>query len=113
MRYIKKFENIINPKFRSGDYIISHINIDWNATKKEIELINYLNNNIGQIPFDNNLDKNYYLVYYDVKPNKDILFYFKLENDKYMIPIEYRTIIAVSKNKEDLELKLAANKYNL
>ena len=123
MKYIKTYENILNSnkflditKLEVGDYIL--LNIDDGLP---VNLIKYLNNNVGQIAYQENLIRNRFItVNFFETPNKNIPIQYFLDRDDYQKKyniyqrvIDKYYITAISKNKEDLEIKLAANKYNI
>ena len=131
MKYIKLFEEIDN-KPEVGDYVIC---VEFDSGLSGLEKFNhFLSNNIGKIIFiatgQNHDDIEYYVTFDN--PPEDILdyaFYTKrlryinnIDKDEYeMVNDEYtnitemdgQNIIHCSKNKEELEIKLAGNKYNL
>ena len=115
MRHLKTYENM-SDNLHIGDYILVHYDLD---PVLDIELANYLNNNIGQIPYGSDLSKKYITVNYHTTPNKRILDYFQDQTDYEKIDNIYRRvieksyIIAVSKNKDDIEAIVDGNKYNL
>jgi len=105
MKHIKKFETTDKPQI--NDYVICHEEYD-----DDVEGINtFLDNNIGQIigRFNNNDITSPFLVKYENIPN-DIGYMFNKDKSRQMLNYE---IIHFSKNKEDLEHVLSANKYNL
>jgi hypothetical protein len=90
MKYLKTFENVNEPEV--GYFVIGdHINFTWakNIIKSNIGEIIKIDNNSGEIPYN---------VSYD---NDNI---FKLYDNE---------ILHFSKNKEDLEIYIQVNKYNL
>lgn len=108
MKHLKTYEAInITPEV--GDYVIAN---SIYASKK---LQSFFNSNIGQI-IEKVKDVNkkspdiiLYKVYYDpyeVEPNNVIL-----DDNSWLFDVD--EILHISKNKEDLELILSANKYNL
>ena len=115
MRHLKTYENM-SDNLHIGDYILVHYDLD---PVLDIELANYLNNNIGQIPYGSDLSKKYITVNYHTTPNKRILDYFQDQTDYEKIDNIYRRvieksyIIAVSKNEDDIEAIVDGNKYNL
>jgi len=115
MRHLKTYENM-SDNLHIGDYILVHYDLD---PVLDIELANYLNNNIGQIPYGSDLSKKYITVNYHTTPNKRILDYFQDQTDYektyniYRRVIEKSYIIAVSKNKDDIKAIVDGNKYNL
>ena len=124
MKYIKMFENL---KPEVGDYVICKEDGD---TYSSIEFNNYLSNSVGRI-IKNSSDSLFHVTF-DHLPSDDVLKYsfyvakssiirnldkskYKMFNDKYtnVTILDKTDIIDWSKNKEELELKLAANKYNI
>ena len=124
MKYIKMFENL---KPEVGDYVICKEDGD---TYSSIEFNNYLSNSVGRI-IKNSSDSLFHVTF-DRLPSDDVLKYsfyvakssiirnldkskYKMFNDKYtnVTILDKTDIIDWSKNKEELELKLAANKYNI
>ena len=128
MKYIKTFEqkkhketlNIGKPKV--GNYIIYK---DSKKSTCEVDILfdEFVANNIGKIykkrKFASNLttgEGSGYLVEYDNIPKK-IKDYFHTETDNFNEPLireaKKDEIIYWSKNKEDIEMILAAKKYNI
>ena len=126
MKYIKTYEIYISDNIHIGDYILVHYKdtttFGSNSKNNEV-IINYLNNNIAQISsFDTgtpNIKDEYIIVKYETPPDKNILKFFqtrynkKLNKKFYDKIINKKYIIAVSKNKEELETKIQTIKYNL
>jgi hypothetical protein len=117
MKYIKTYENIIKEP-QIGDYVI----IDYEFPDKE--WTQYITNSIGQIIITSNNRSSDLLIrfyvtkqVYDnfVKINGDKYNSFNIENNNIYINIRLlkNRIKYISKNKEELEIILAANKYNL
>ena len=100
MKYLKTFERNKNPQI--GDYVICQ-EYDTND-----DILKFINNNIGVLVEINN-DHFNYLIEYENIPN-NIISYFRHGNQRQMTLGE---IIHCSDNKEDLELILNANKYNI
>jgi len=110
MKYLKEFEIINNGQPKRGDYVIVNYNYgDFH------NLNNFLNNNIGKILDINN---NEIYISYNVL-EKDMLesiktYFITYEDNIYKISLEMEyTDINFSSNKEDLEILLQANKFNL
>lgn len=114
MRYIKTYEEI-NPwldpsKVRIGDYVLLH-------TFSPID--EYVDNNIGEVIDIGNNEVG--VSFSPDKPTNMKFFfdvYFKLYADRYGEKYFYRKfkkhdIKYTSQYKEDLEIMLTANKYNL
>jgi len=91
-----------------GDYVICEENLMTNATNRKRICIS---NNIGNIiDYNPTINSDYkYMVYYENAPED--LFWFN-GKDKVR-QMSRKEIIYYSKNKEDLEIYLDANKYNL
>ena len=112
MKYIKNFEKININKPEIGDYVIA-IDEDTHTDVK-----NFINNNIGKIVNIKN-HKRFGVLYHTKYTNvdDDIEEWFTKENNldkKCGIRCFYlHEIIAFSKNIEDLDTILNANKYNL
>jgi len=107
MKYIKQYESINNIP-QVGDYIL----FEDSDLKKEIS--NFMSNNIGLI-VSKELVLYDYVVKYENVPD-ELTPYFSYAYLKYgrnCRGIERSDIIYFSSNKEDLEIRLQANKYNL
>jgi len=107
MKYIKKFENT-EDKPKVGDYVLISIDND--------EENDFYSNNPGQIIKFFTLQKYRFTVMISYGKNipdnmKNIL----LLNKRcgYYKIFDYEDIFIFSKNKEDLKLKIASNKFNL
>lgn len=104
-------ENINENEPEKGDYILCNINID-------VPIFNFINNTISKL-YDkyiwNNLQR-VYIIQYDNVPN-DIKDQFSKHNrnDKsfYTFDIAKCAIKNWSKNKEELEMILKSNKFNI
>lgn len=111
MKYLKKFENLNNP-IEIGDYVICDEAILDYTDKEYMKAINFVSNNIGKYVKYLIADK-YAVIQFENVPD-DIKEYFsaddEFENCRNMYMFE---IIMHSKSKEELESKLAADKYNL
>lgn len=103
MKYIKKFEDINEPEV--GDYVICSEEHDGLSKK----LIDFTSNNIGQLIEIDGTQYYPFVVKYDDNVPLELEVNF-LHNTRGMMRAE---IIHYSKNKEDLEMILNANKYNL
>jgi len=100
MKYIKTYES--RPKaIEDGEYVIIRINYNQkNYIKKEWQM--FIKNNVGKI-------KSHYYI-------EDHLIYiidFNSGIDDGHRRFKHEEILAHSKNKEELEIQLVANKYNL
>jgi len=115
MRHLKTYENM-SDNLHIGDYVLVHYDesIEFGRGNDEI-IIDYLNSNIAQILSFDRPDDNYITVNYETKPSKRILMFFEPSVNKklYKKVINKNYIIAVGKDKEELEAKLTAKKYNL
>ena len=107
MKYLKRFENI---NIKEGDYVIIGPYGHYNT-----HLTNYVNNNVGR------LEQNYreeglslIEVSFDKTPPKEIIntFYQRRDN-KWVKSFDENQIVDSDVSKENLELKLAAKKYNI
>ena len=111
MKYIKKFENVkIEPKI--GDYVIIEPSSLFvhGSTFSDLTTKEFISNNIGQITHIQNPEQCRPIIsvrYFNI-PSHLIKFFHTYCRD-------YRKdeIVEISKNKEELELKLQAKKYNL
>jgi len=113
----KLFENKQEPQI--GDYVICDIEVAIDI--KDINYVmeqkykNFLRNNIGKY-VKNVPDARFsYCIAYDYIPNEFKFFIRKYDDfpNVQIIGVERSEILVFSKNKEDLEVKLNANKYNL
>ena len=106
MKYIKKFENLKDEP-EVGDYTIC---ISPNFVVNE-KLIDFIESNIGRITkmydVSSLKSKKYYILYDNVPISLEYYF------DKNTRIFNEDEIIEFAKTKEDLEIKLQANKYNL
>ena len=73
--------------------------------------LEFVQNNIGQIIGCNNYNNNYTVAYYNIPEN--IKIWFDTYNYIMAININDTNIKYYSKNKEELELILLNNKYNI
>ena len=108
----KIFENL-KSELKVGDYVLMRSN----ASAKE--LLEFINNNIGQVIKINNFEDLRIRVRYNNIPDNVIPWFGFAERQ---FPPSIRTaarifdinqIVEFAKTKEELELKLAAKKYNL
>jgi hypothetical protein len=116
MKYIKHFENTKN-KLNLGDYVICE-EIASSGYEKQLfkDVIEFEKNRIGKyVKYDNNNGDFKYTIYYDDIPQKfkDKYFMKEYDIDKYCRPMSRKEIIYNSKNKEDLEAIINANKFNI
>ena len=112
LKYIKKYEYLNNHEYQIGDYVIcKEIHPGNNDMDKQVS--DFINNNIGQIvPNDN--QSFHYMVQYKNKIPKDIKEEFEFsEKLKKCRGMSENEIIFNSKNKEEAEQFLTAQKYNL
>lgn len=113
MKYLKTYEknNFNTPKV--GDYVL--VNVDY----PEIEFINFLSNNIGQIiDIDDSGYQDYHVKYNNVPEQMEIRTAHMNNGyghafDEGTWKVDKSEIYAFSKNKEDLKIMIAANKYNI
>jgi len=106
MKYLKKFENINEPKI--GDYVIC---VNYENTDLKI-LDDFLSSNIGKIVRDKtNVEKFKYSIKFENIPKNLKGFTENGVGDEIIFRSD--EIAHFSKNKEDLEHIIDANKYNL
>ena len=105
MKYLKRFETV-HTKPKVGDYVICEE--DEESTLSDIKLI--INNNVGKVVSYDSNNKYQYDVLYDVDIPEKIESQFIYGNQRQMKTHE---IIYWADNKEELEVILNANKYNL
>jgi len=106
MKHLKKFENINKPEV--GDYVICK-----NIENEDLSILDYfLSENIGII-INNRTDfkKFPYLIRFDDMPHELLIYSEKREGKDIIFRSD--EILHFSKNKEDLEHIIVANKYNL
>lgn len=124
MKHLKAYENLINEP-QIGDYVICQDSVLARNFSNNKSTIIFLSNNIGRIITDDSIDydvsKRYsYVIKYENIP-KDIEDYFNLrkkESEKNfemsgLRAFSLEEIIYHSKNKEDLEIYIDTEKYNL
>ena len=115
MKYIKKFET--NNKPEIGDYVILNYN------NMGMNVNNFLNNTIGEVAWISET-KTWYSIRYpkNIIPKNLDGFFGNIKNSNvknvndmliYDYDININDILEYSHTKEELELKLASNKYNL
>jgi hypothetical protein len=101
----KIFENINEGRPEIDDYVLLKYATYHN------DMTNFLNNNIGKIIF---IDDNFCIIeYYNVPDLINHRFDYNKINNTYKKTFKTRFISYWSKNREDLEDILMANKYNL
>ncbi len=114
MKYLKTYEDINNEP-QVGDYVIC--GVPGIRESDNPDMFNFIKNTIGQIVKIENSDTAYptYYVHYNNIPE-----YLKFDSRKSPSlsifneePFRRKNITYWSKNKEELELKIIANKYNL
>lgn len=101
----KIFETINEGDPKIGDYVL----LKYDKFKND--MTNFLNDHIGKIIFID--EKLYRIEYYDVPDTINYRFHYYKTNNSYTKTIEKRYISYWSKNREELEELLAAEKYNL
>jgi len=111
MKHIKEYENLNNNEPEEGDYVIcKDIFISgYRMSKKLLDL--FLSNNIGRIERINININRYYIVYDNIPEgckNSFMTYHNFQVRDFFRKEIKYW-----SKDREDLEVILQANKYNL
>ena len=119
MRYIKHFEKLPKDNYvydpppgypEDGDYVLMD-GSDFITVLKD-----FIDNNIGQISRYEDAkynDYKYILVKYKNIPIELINYFTGTYGDSGFKYSDINNILFISKSKEELELKLAANKYNL
>jgi len=117
MRYIKNYEKLNIKKPKVGDYVLLNIKKKYNNDIYNL-CSDYENNHIG-IVIDVHKD-GYNIKYYNVPDNiKKALFhtinisYYDPDDYYYDINISIDDIGYWSKNKKELEMILATNKFNI
>ena len=121
MKYLKRFEDINNEEPEVGDYVIVYDTFTY--TTNMIEWREFMNTHVGKLinkrdSGAHNSKRMFYDVEYENIPEniKKIIFKYKFDPQTNKATEKGFTIDEIvywSKNKEELELKLAANKYNL
>jgi hypothetical protein len=121
MKYIKTFEDINTAEPEIGDYVIVYDQFTY--TSNMIEWKEFMNTHVGRLIRKRDSDINntkrllYDVEYENIPENvKRIIFKYKFDpktNKAVEKGFNIDEIVCWSKNKEELELKLAANKYNL
>ena len=96
MKYLKTYEN--NKNIRVDDFVQIKTNKKYNGFYHPEKILNFVNNTIGQI---SSIEHREFIVRYITDTN--IQFFRFNENE----------ILAIGKTKEEVEQKLALNKYNL
>ena len=110
MKYLKTFEYLIKHNVKEGDYVIIEPYEYYNA-----HLINYLNNNIGRLEHSYQEEGLSLIeVSFDEKPTEEISNAFsERRNNKWVKSFDENQIVDSDVSKENLELRLAAKKYNI
>lgn len=109
MKYIKTFEKINVNKPKAGDYVIC-----GGEYSSNMNFINHIKNSIGLVTsIDKNSYEKLFIIKYDYDYNQFDLEIEYNENKMDLYTTRINDIKYWSKNKEELELILAANKYNL
>lgn len=107
MKHLKKFE-IISNNISIGDYVlVKYRTIKDNALLKQLS--NFINNTIGIVVKIN--DSDIYVKFENI-PNNLILFFSHTNFESTKCILKYN-IIDFSKTKEDLELKIQTQKFNI
>jgi hypothetical protein len=114
MKYIKKYEKI-NNKLEIGDYVV--LNDTTYTYNSDFSVFsNFLNNNVGRISdIKLRVTGNVYDIDYFNVPT-DLRSYFSMNKNTgtlYGMSTPEDEIIFSSKNKNDAELFIQTNKYNL
>jgi len=122
MKYLKKFESINNePKL--GDYIMLKLEdvrlYVSHPSTKTLRYVDFINNNIGivnNIEYDTNNNLVTIRVVYENVPS-ELKQYFltgmKTKNNSYSRDYSPKNIVDFASTKEELEMRLSANKYNI
>ena|ERR1035437_7669137 len=107
MKHLKKFENISEPQI--GDYVLCEDKYVINDEVKK-----FLKNTIGKIININDTTTPPYSIQYENIPNTISNEYFDYLDVNTTIRYMHKNeIIHCSKNKEDLEIYIESEKYNL
>ena len=114
MKYLKKFENILNNTPEIGDYVICK-ETDWFIGQGSLNpliyiFLNFINTNIGQIVDIDYMGYDYMIKYENFPKIIQDYFHYKNETSRGMASYE---IINHSKNKEELETILMSKKFNI
>lgn len=116
MKHLKAYENITEETPQINDYVI----VDEQGYENNVEIQNFVNNNIGQIKKMKFEPTFFYLVYFNnlpdnIEPSK--FYYSHYGNDDWeerncrmFLPQE---ILSFGKTPEEAIVKLTSNKYNL
>ena len=114
MKHIKKFDSKKDSSKKEepqiGDYVICEEPLTIHIFE---ELNRFISSNIGQIvQIDDELPDRYFIQYLNIPENLKLFFKYlkKITNCRAM---RRKNIIYWSRNKEDLEVILSSNKYNL
>lgn len=116
MKHLKHYENQTQTEPRKGDYILPNIKHNVENTWYD-----FFNNTIGKINYVLKKDKNPYdiVIFYKAEDVPEEFKYIQLQPaDKYnknfyLIKIMTKNDFYYSKNKKDLAILIAQNKYNL
>jgi len=92
-----------------GDYVICAYKYTYDSSNNIKNLANFIKNNIGIIIKYDDQD---ILIKYDNVPD-NIKMFFNGKDLNIRSLIDTKSILAFGKTIEELEIKLAANKYNL
>lgn len=110
MKYIKKFELKKSDKNRPhvGDYVLVYEKLS-NGDEFDNIYNDFIQNNIGKINYiDTSKEFPFYIEYENIPEEIDEYF-----NEYNEIRVTLKNLIYYSNNKEDVELQIKANKYNL
>lgn len=108
MIHVKEYKEYKNnkSKLKIYDYVICHSSANYMYHNQE--MIEFLNNNVGQyVKYFRNVELRYGVKYDNLPSNLNI----NLTDN--LLWFERLEIIDYSNNKDELELKIAAQKYNL
>lgn len=109
MKHLKRFEDINEDSLMVGGYVVC--NEDLNLHYNDENIVNFISNNVGQLVDIKDYRKTHpyaYLVKYENIPDNLLEYFNKNIRGKTVDNIIYH-----SKNREDAEVFLNANKYNL
>jgi len=105
MKHIKTFENSKNTP-EVGDYILANYDSIFDSLK---DLVDFMNNTIGVVA--NITSFNPYVKYDNVPIN--LKKYFNRNGSKGIVDVSLDHILYFSKSKEEIEMKLNKNKFNI
>ena len=110
MKYIKKFENNKNNIVLSDLYIGDYVYCKNNFSHYTDKIHNFLRQNIGKIIIFEEINGKHYTI---VKFENKVPMGRSVGNNSLRMNDEMDIVIAHSKNKEDMEMYITMDKYNL